>query len=58
MFKKTTNATYTDSLNESGINEDRFMKPNDIAEIVFAVSQLSPQTCVEEIILRPQLGDL
>ncbi len=51
-------AAYTDSWNESGLNEDRFMKPNDIAEMVYAVSQLSPQTCVEEIILRPQLGDL
>jgi len=51
-------AAYTDSWNESGISEDRFMKPNDIAEMVYAVSQLSPQTCVEEIILRPQLGDL
>jgi short-subunit dehydrogenase len=51
-------AAYTDSWIESGINENRFMKPGDIAEMVYAVSQLSPQTCVEEIILRPQLGDL
>lgn len=51
-------AAYTDSWSESGFNEDRFMKPNDIAEMVYAVSHLSLQTCVEEIILRPQLGDL
>jgi short-subunit dehydrogenase len=51
-------AAYTDSWNESGLNENRFMKPDDIAEMVYAVSQLSPQTCAEEIILRPQLGDL
>jgi short-subunit dehydrogenase len=51
-------AAYTDSWKESGLNEDRFMKPDDIAEMVYAVSQLSPQTCAEEIILRPQLGDL
>jgi hypothetical protein len=34
------------------------MEANDIADMVFAASQLSPQACVEEIILRPQLGDL
>ena len=51
-------AAYTDSWSESGLDEDRFMKPDDIAELVYAVSQLSPQTCVEEIILRPQLGDI
>ena len=30
----------------------------DIAQMVFSCSQLSPQACVEELVIRPQLGDL
>ena len=37
---------------------ERIMEVNDVAEMVFAASQLSLQACVEDIILRPQLGDL
>jgi NAD(P)-dependent dehydrogenase (short-subunit alcohol dehydrogenase family) len=37
---------------------ERIMEVKDIAEMVFAASQLSLQACVEDIILRPQLGDL
>jgi len=51
-------ATYTESWASSGIEEKRFMQAKDIAEMVFAASQLSPQACVEEILLRPQLGDI
>jgi short-subunit dehydrogenase len=51
-------AAYTDSWAASGIDKERFMEPQDIAKMVFAASQLSPQACVEEIILRPQLGDI
>ncbi len=51
-------AAYTDSWASSGIDEQRIMEANDVATMVFAASQLSPQACVEEIILRPQLGDL
>lgn len=51
-------AAYTDSWASSGIEKKRFMKANDIARMVFAASQLSPQACVEDIILRPQLGDI
>jgi hypothetical protein len=29
-----------------------------VAKMVYAASQLSPEACVEEIILRPQLGDI
>jgi NADP-dependent 3-hydroxy acid dehydrogenase YdfG len=38
--------------------EDRLMKPEDIAETILAVSKLSKQSVVEEIVIRPQLGDL
>ena len=51
-------AAYTESWASSGIEEKRFMQAKDIAEMVYAASQLSPQACVEEILLRPQLGDI
>ena len=51
-------AAYTDSWAESGIDPKRIMEANDIARMIYTASQLSPQACVEEIILRPQLGDL
>jgi len=51
-------AAYTDSWNGSGIDPKRIMEADDVAKMVFAASQLSPQAVVEDIILRPQLGDL
>jgi short-subunit dehydrogenase len=51
-------AAYTDSWSSSGIHKERFMESDDIAKMVYAASQLSAQACVEEIILRPQLGDI
>lgn len=51
-------AAYTDSWEGSGVNPKRIMQADDIAKMIYTASQLSPQACVEEIILRPQLGDL
>ena len=51
-------AAYTDSWAGSSIDPKRIMEAADIAKMVYAAAQLSPQACVEEIILRPQLGDL
>jgi short-subunit dehydrogenase len=51
-------AVYTDSWSGSGIQPERIMHVDDVANMVYAVSLLSPQACVEEIVLRPQLGDL
>lgn len=51
-------AVFTDSWKGSGVDEKRIMEDKDIAKLVFAASQLSPQACVEEILIRPQLGDL
>ena len=51
-------ATYTDSWAASGIDKKRFMEAEDVAKMVYAASQLSPQACVEDIILRPQPGDI
>ena len=51
-------AAYTDSWAASGIDPQRIMEANDIAQLIYAASQLSPQACVEDILVRPQLGDL
>ena len=51
-------ATYTDSWIGSGVDPHRIMEAADVAEMVYTASRLSPQATVEEILLRPQLGDL
>jgi short-subunit dehydrogenase len=51
-------AAYTDSWSGSSINPERIMEAADVAKMIYAASQLSVRACVEEIVLRPQLGDL
>ncbi len=51
-------AVYTNSWSGTDIKPERIMQPEDIATMVYAASMLSPQACVEEILFRPQLGDL
>ena len=51
-------AALTDSWAGSNIDPKRIMEASDIAEMVYASTRLSPQACPEEIIIRPQLGDL
>lgn len=51
-------AAYTDSWSGSGIDPKRIMEAADVAAMIYAAAHLSPQACVEDIILRPQLGDL
>lgn len=51
-------ATYTSSWANSNLPETRFMKAQDVADAVFGAYSLSPQSVVEEIIIRPQLGDI
>ncbi len=51
-------AAFTDSWAGSGIDPQRLMTAEDVAEMVFSASRLSPQATVEEILMRPQLGDL
>jgi len=51
-------AAYTDSWKSSGIPEQRFMEADDIAKVIYHATLLSSQAVVEEIIIRPQLGDL
>lgn len=51
-------AAMTDSWRSSGVSPDRIMEAEDIAEMIYSASFLSQKACVEEIVLRPQLGDL
>ena len=51
-------AAYTDSWKGSGVAEERLMEANDIAKAIYNATQLSPQAVIEEILIRPQLGDL
>ena len=51
-------AAYTDSWSGSGIDPKRIMEAADVAQMIYAAAQLSAQACVEEIVLRPQLGDV
>jgi short-subunit dehydrogenase len=51
-------AVYTDSWSGSGVAPGRIMASKDIAEMIYTSAHLSPQACVEEIVLRPQQGDL
>ena len=51
-------ATYTASWEGAGLPEERFIKATDVAETVWMASNLSANAVVEEIIIRPQLGDI
>lgn len=51
-------AVYTDSWSGSGVDPKRIVEASDIAEMMYTTAHLSPQACVEEIVVRPQLGDL
>lgn len=51
-------ATLTASWEGAGLPPERFVKSEDVAEAVFGAFFLSPQAVVEEIIIRPQLGDI
>ena len=51
-------ATWSPSWSSSGVAEERIMPAEDVARAFFDVYQLGRRTVVEEIVLRPQLGDL
>ena len=51
-------ATYTNSWAGSGVATSRIMEAEDIAKMIYAAAHLSPQAVVEDIVMRPQLGDL
>jgi short-subunit dehydrogenase len=51
-------AVLTDSWGDFDNSSDRIMVADDIAKMIYTASRLSPGACVEEIVIRPQLGDL
>lgn len=51
-------AVLTDSWGDFDNSNHRIMESTDISKMIFAASTLSPQAVVEEITIRPQLGDL
>jgi short-subunit dehydrogenase len=51
-------ATLTASWEGVDLPESRFMKSEDVADAVWSAFAMSDRTVVEEIILRPQLGDI
>lgn len=51
-------ATMSASWEGVDLPEERFMKASDVAEAIFNAYNMSDRTVIEEIIMRPQLGDL
>lgn len=51
-------ATLTASWAGTDLPEERFMKPEDVADSVWMAYSLSKSAVVEEILIRPQLGDI
>ncbi|MGB3851259.1 MAG: SDR family oxidoreductase [Tunicatimonas sp.] len=51
-------ATLTASWEGTELPPERFMPPEDVASAILAAYRMSTRTVVEELILRPQLGDI
>lgn len=51
-------AVLTASWEGANIPPSRIMETSDVAEMVYAATILSPQACVEDIVMRPLPGDL
>ncbi len=51
-------ATLTDSWGGSDLPNDRFMRPDEVAEAIFNAYGIAGNTVIEEIILRPRAGDI
>lgn len=51
-------ATKTASWEGTDLPDERFMKPEDVADAIFSTHKLSANSVVEEILIRPHLGDL
>jgi len=51
-------STWSDSWKGADFPENRLMQPHDIASTIYAAYALSTVAVVEELIIRPQKGDL
>lgn len=51
-------ATLTASWEGVDLPEERFIKSSDVAEAIWSAHQLSKNSVMEELVIRPQLGDI
>jgi short-subunit dehydrogenase len=51
-------ATRTASWDGVNLPDERFMKPEDVADMVYASWAISARSVVEEILIRPLQGDI
>ena len=51
-------ATLTASWQGIDLPNDRFIKPEDVAEAIWGAYSLSRNSVVEDLVIRPQLGDI
>lgn len=51
-------ATYTASWEGADMPKERFMKSEDVAMAAWNAYEMSDRTVIEEIVMRPQLGDI
>ncbi|MFY0600535.1 MAG: SDR family oxidoreductase [Cyclobacteriaceae bacterium] len=51
-------ATFTSSWEGVELPETRFIRPEDVAEMIVSTYSLSDRCVVEDLVIRPQLGDL
>ncbi|PIB36481.1 short-chain dehydrogenase [Reichenbachiella sp. 5M10] len=51
-------ATWTASWEGVDLPEERFVKSSDVAESIWSAHQMSRNTVIEDIVIRPQLGDI
>lgn len=51
-------ATLSASWDGFDIDPKRIMEAKDVAEMIFAAAHLSPMAVIEDMVMRPQLGDL
>jgi short-subunit dehydrogenase len=51
-------ATWSASWEGVDLPQERLMQAEDVAEAIVNLLRMSPQAVVEELVMRPQLGDL
>jgi short-subunit dehydrogenase len=51
-------ATLTPAWDGVDLPDSRFIPADDVAETIYSAYQMSPSTVLEEILIRPQLGDI
>jgi short-subunit dehydrogenase len=51
-------ATLTDSWAGVDLPADRFMKPSSVAKVCYTAFEINLDTVMEEVLIRPLLGDI